>query len=653
MWKKIQKTFLLYLFLATGFFASAEREENIGSFTPARHAVKIKRSALKFKGVRRLWAPSITLRLINNEVDISPLIPALEMVKQSNFDNFSKLEEVTYPEIVEKIGDLCEHSNSPTVCAKKARGEVRQNIDRIHQETDDYIFYPEHYYPLHKSKFDYFKGEVLDSSCLDNCYDRDLVFAVRYNKGGNYSYVYDQIKESGKQCQRNLLSGLAKTLKYNEFPEKCLQEKNKDHAVCKSLSKDVSILKGRISDIAELAYGPDILKTTEAEGICINCATETDKDMSFSMLGDLINNSKKYSVCFDLQPGEIKEVSYCREVLYMSCNSHNIVRELDGNYSVSLNLRFTAGNSYDGSVPREQVPAHYMRKVQQCIDKANTKMLGPNGEKVKISISDRQNKQNTCKSAKEIKIVSSHNRSNAGNYASDIDCPAITHEVLHLLGLCDEYQDNRRYACRVITRNSIMSSHWERWNNTFQNGRNESLLNPAQFNHILYGDCESKNKLLSQCSNLAYKISRDTSDCKKQKQQCEKQNAMVEASETQREKPIRVQPITQPSKQTASASLATAQPSRRTESARPTVAQPRRQTEKTQPKTTSQKRAEAKPPEKTKKGSWSGVVSFLKGETMPTPKLRINGKIKEYPKTQEGWRNYWKDKRRIELENSK
>ncbi len=57
-------------------------------------------------------------------------------------------------------------------------------------------------------------------------------------------------------------------------------------------------------------------------------------------------------------------------------------------------------------------------------------------------------------------------RSNAANYAHDVGCPTIVHEVLHLVGLCDEYPgegDGR--ICRSVPKdNNVMSDTFEAFN---------------------------------------------------------------------------------------------------------------------------------------------------------------------------------------------
>ena len=125
-------------------------------------------------------------------------------------------------------------------------------------------------------------------------------------------------------------------------------------------------------------------------------------------------------------------------------------------------------------------------------------MLGPNGEKLKIVIQAPKNQgADTCNQrryAQKITIESNRHFSNYSTmYRPDIGCPTMTHEILHLLGLCDEYNAGDLYGCRVVMRYSIMSDSHTRWDNVFA-GKTNSLLNPGQFNAILYGSCDKKKQ---------------------------------------------------------------------------------------------------------------------------------------------------------------
>ena len=335
--------------------------------------------------------------------------------------------------------------------------------------------------------------------------------------------------------------------------------KNKNHPVCKSMSKDIDTIRGRISKVAELAYGPDVLKNTEAKASCLDCANKLNNEDEFlNTFSDLISEMNEQSQCYNLKSDEEKKVFSGTGL----DKDYSLKRDDDGIYSVPLNLQFVADEDYNGEIEPDKVPEHFMNEVQKCINKANEKMLGPNGEQLKIVIHGNERECQVGR-PKKIKIGSTDYRSNSKKYESDIDCPTIVHEVLHLLGLCDEYaeqsmgfymnseteekktkllnsiKDNKElmnnekyrfklaFDCRTtVIGDSIMSHQYDRWHHVFKRNDYSSLLTPGQFNAILYGTCEKKNKLFNECSQLAYQNSVDTSDvdCMKKKHQCERQN---------------------------------------------------------------------------------------------------------------------------------
>ncbi|MDE0118985.1 MAG: hypothetical protein OXM55_03130 [Bdellovibrionales bacterium] len=506
------------------------------------------------------------ISLKGNEVDMSSALSALERVTKSPYDYTSDIDSIV-SEISETVNLLCGKSRTSETCKKKANTELKDTRDKIYQYMENQFLYPLDYQPISETRTSLsFKKSMntLDSDCLEKCNNNHLILAIRYSSPENYSQLYDKIKNQNERCQKNILSGLvAKELEYEEFPKRCLKEENKNHPVCKSMLKDINIVRNRVLDIAELAYGPEPLKTTEAAAPCLDCIIkEGEENEPLNLFSDLIGDIQKQSQCHELKPGQEKRV-YSDTGLN---KSYNVKKESDGTYSISLNLNFFADEDYDGNVPKGQVPAHYMKWVQECMDKANQKMLGPNGEKLKIVIKSPKKQDPRCRAAdtKEIAIGSTDHRSNAGKYEADIDCPIITHEVLHLLGLCDEYKERSRgyyvdaqtgeieanvsnvfnekeeinqkfqdkeayqfkpaYDCRVTTSNSIMANSTQRWYNVFNFGKNDSLLNPGQFNAILYGSCSEKNKIFNECSQLAYESSVIEKDCMEKKQQCEAQN---------------------------------------------------------------------------------------------------------------------------------
>ena len=209
--------------------------------------------------------------------------------------------------------------------------------------------------------------------------------------------------------------------------------------------------------------------------------------------------------------------------------------------------------------------------VSGCtMEQANQKLLGPNGEKLRIVI-NKPLKSDNCYDDNVIRIpiISKSHRGDATAYTPHFGCATITHEILHLLGLCDEYKEpaigfhvnsktgerqytdspNARpidddydrfepaYDCRVLQPdNSVMSSHHERWRFVFKESPRQyalagkqnrhSLLHPVHFNSILYGECLEKNKVFNECSQLAYVNSFEDESCMEKKRWCESQNLL-------------------------------------------------------------------------------------------------------------------------------
>ncbi|MYE07208.1 MAG: hypothetical protein F4X95_00395 [Oligoflexia bacterium] len=535
----------------TSFYVFAEQTERFPNWL------------FHFRGLSRPFPIEASLK--GNEVDMSSVLSALERVTKSPYDYISEIDFIV-SEVSETISLLCGKSQLPETCKEKANTELQKTQNKIYQALENQILYPLDHQPIGEASAPRSlkqSMDALDFDCLEKCNNSGLINVLRYSSSADYSQLYDKIKSQNGTCQKNILDALTKELEYEEFPKRCLEEENKNHPVCKSMLKDINIVRDRVFDIVELAYGPETLKTTEAAAPCLDCMSkDRGENESVNLFSDLIANIQKQIQCHKLKPGQEKRVYSGTE----RDDSYNMKKESDGTYSVSLNLKFSADEDYDGNVPKDQVPAHYMKWVQKCMDKANQKMLGPNGEQLKIVIKSPQKQDPRCRDidTKEIAIGSIDHRSNSGKYKADIDCPTITHEILHLLGLCDEYEERSRgyyvdaktgkvegytqsvfnekdetnqkfknkegyqfkpaYDCRVTITNSIMSNQYKRWDNVFRDGKNDSLLNPGQFNAILYGSCSEKNKTFNECSQLAYKSSVTEKDCMEKKQQCEEQN---------------------------------------------------------------------------------------------------------------------------------
>ncbi len=549
--------FLSRIILVLPFFATAQ---NPAENQQLMHFMEVFNN-------RTISGQSISLELKNNEIDLSHFIEMINSLKESDYAEDLLYMEITIDRSIRKEIDLlCEKSLSKDNCIKKAKDSLENAFLKIVKEKENQILYPEDYSKIYgRSKAENNRmieraNTRLDFECPSDTDERVLSSIIRTLHPNRWDELQDKLKYTDKNFLKKLVQRVYADLEQQEYPEQCLDLANKNHRVCKRVTKELSIKKQRFRYLTELVYGEDILQTTEAEAPCVDCL-DGSLPKELSTLDQLFSRLKEHSLCSDPAPGEEKQVTN-------NGDSYTVRREPDGSFSIPLNLAFSADEDYDGEVPRDQVPNHYKNKVQECLKKANSKMLGPNGEKLNIVI-ESPSKESACgkEKPKTIKIGPRNYRSYVVKYESNIDCPTITHEVLHLLGLCDEYKetvtgfqvsadtrevktanifeklDNENdkfvlaYDCRVTAENSIMSDQYERWDNVFEEGEfstsprkktESSLLNKAQFNAVLYGDCPSKNELFNECADLAYKTSvmEGNENCLKQKRKCMENNVM-------------------------------------------------------------------------------------------------------------------------------
>ena len=515
--------------------------------------------SFSFQGVKDIQSP-VKVKLKDNKVDLSSVTTSLNRATESLYDNLHEITETiqtTYEEIVDF---LCIKAKSKAACMDDSAEKLNGIYHDIQARMSKEILYP---YWYEEKDQDFSEAlNLLNAGCATDCGDYTIAASITRSSDSKYHQLYDQIKNKDKKCQIDILQRMVDALHFYRFPRECMEEENKNQPVCKDMFKHVKAAKNRFLELVRLTYGEDALTKTEAQAICVECASAESAIMTLrnNPILDAIKIAQRSFQCRNLKLNEEKRV-YSGTGL---STSYNVKREMDGSYSIPLILKFSPGEDYNGVVSRSKVPKYYMRKVQACMAHVNQKMLGPNGEQLKINImpdSAKHSKKNCNRQEViNIKIGSSSVRSNMINYASDINCPTITHEVLHLLGLLDEYKEakagfyvnsktgeqesrvlsdkkentqlmkdkdykfKKAFDCRVTQINSIMSNKYIRWDNVYQ-GNRESLLDPGHFNSILYGDC-AINQHFNECSQLSYQYSNLDPTCMKKKQQCESKNIL-------------------------------------------------------------------------------------------------------------------------------
>lgn len=142
-------------------------------------------------------------------------------------------------------------------------------------------------------------------------------------------------------------------------------------------------------------------------------------------------------------------------------NYYGIRRNSTG-YDVLLNLNFSAAPG----AALTTSPAQMRQRTIACLAEARPFLRNADGETLNIQLLSPEQltvlPQDQRPPLHNINVVTG-GRGNSANYVQDFDCSTILHEVLHLMGLCDEYPegDNRLAGACRITRlpNTIMSLH--------------------------------------------------------------------------------------------------------------------------------------------------------------------------------------------------
>lgn len=185
----------------------------------------------------------------------------------------------------------------------------------------------------------------------------------------------------------------------------------------------------------------------------LECRPEDDLQPIEDILAK-INESKEVGKCAELKPGEHKLFNKENSHYYTTGN-YLLKRKPSGNYQAVLNVNFQKAA---GSVSPEAM----MERARGCLSKAAPYMKGPDGKTLELVLMNPSEAGSLPSDSRpkkyDITIEGPQYGTNAASYAENVNCAVITHEMFHLLGLCDEYQEDRaqyaqyNWTCRVVTK---------------------------------------------------------------------------------------------------------------------------------------------------------------------------------------------------------
>ena len=493
--------------------------------------------------------------LEDGKVNLTPFFTAFEeALKQSHHENTYNINELSdllsgRQEVVVNLCEALFQDHQIRTCKEDLSIAVETQKTRFLEQQSQRLLYPDWYVPRDitylEDHFDEFLTglrqiashqnnplckEGVDSFCKDY---RNRKFFL-YSPSRQYEQALRTLNRSGltQKCLRAVLHDQVGKFALNPFsrmPQTCQRLSETDQKVCQGMKNDFSVFQERVKNIMTHIE-------PESEHIRQSYADSSDLKSSISDFfgehGDTIN-------CPNYAIGE--ERIHQRQDY--KANQYSVKKEQDGNYTVTIPVIFSAGDDYDGAVPKDQVHSHYLERTRRQMNELKPYLLGPNGQQLNIVIIDGKS-SHPCLTPNKITIEDRHHTANSITYPSDINRLTALHELGHTMGLSDEYEmvsygrfvdANGRitynaiegFKCRMTQTNSLMNSQDERFRN-IRYGNNSSLLDPTHFNVILYGICQERTdvNLYNQCSALAYNEDFNNSDCPPLKNQCESSNVL-------------------------------------------------------------------------------------------------------------------------------
>ncbi len=163
-----------------------------------------------------------------------------------------------------------------------------------------------------------------------------------------------------------------------------------------------------------------------------------------------------------LQPGQSKKFNH-RSRLQIPAY-HVMKRVSDTSYEAVLNLNVTdPANPSNGPATLE--------KIRGCMALVQPYLKGPDGKSLTITALSSEQAAALPEDQRPQQVNISiapdtETRGNATFYRNSWGCETITHEILHLLGLCDEYHENgvfvAEWSCRIVPAGETqMGNHFE------------------------------------------------------------------------------------------------------------------------------------------------------------------------------------------------
>lgn len=243
----------------------------------------------------------------------------------------------------------------------------------------------------------------------------------------------------------------------SDYPAECINTLLQDLALISPTTPAISRIISMLDSYDQVIWG--------ANAKALACEVH---ESGIEQLLTLAEDAQTVNECAPLQNNKWKKVS--GSAAHGNTINYSLNKS-DAGIRVALNIDFTqAAGALPAGVTQVSA-ATMMARARGCMQAVGGLIRGPSGEPMIFDLLTpaEADRMPTSVRPRKNNVTIDHSanvRSNAANYGHDIGCPTIVHEVLHLVGLCDEYPgEGDGKLCRAVPKqNNVMSDTFEAFN---------------------------------------------------------------------------------------------------------------------------------------------------------------------------------------------
>lgn len=297
---------------------------------------------------------------------------------------------------------------------------------------------------------------------------------------------------------------------------------------CRERAVECQMRVSNVSTAIQNLMDAGIIRDQDYQQLASNSCDTTRTPASYlTTLFNIQNEIQEANQCTPMRDNETRDININKAI-----GGRYRLRKLRGNeFQVSLKIKLTDGNTGHTNTPRTN---EVFERMNSCFQEHQDQFRGPEGELLSFRFERADGEDKSARDVHTIRVHEQYERANSGNYPQSITCATIIHEVMHLLGLVDEYHEHARgfvvrpsgavehvtedahvadYNCRVVgPSDSLMNNQAIALSTSSPktNARGEtyqSLLYPGQFRFITNPLCDRVNERYNSCSSAAYQSS--------------------------------------------------------------------------------------------------------------------------------------------------